>query len=62
MASEYKKRKVKSKYVCYGELKNKKSRCKGVAFYTSSLRKELDRDVEKILEEEEDGTVGRENS
>lgn len=52
MASEYKKRKVKSKYTCYSELKNKKSRCKGVAFYTSSLRKELDRETEKLLEEE----------
>ncbi len=45
MASQYKLRKIKSKYVCGSELKNKKPRCKRVAFYTPSLRRELNNDM-----------------
>lgn len=51
MASQYKFRKLKSKYVCGSELKNKKPRCKGVSFYTPSLRRELNTDMTKELVE-----------
>lgn len=51
MASQYKLRKLKSKYVCGSELKNKKPRCKRVSFYTPSLRRELNEDTAKELVE-----------
>ena len=43
MASQKKKNKLKNSYCVKGELKNKDWRCKRVAFYTSSKRKELNR-------------------
>ena len=52
MASQYKLKKLKSKYVCGSELKNKKPRCKRVAFYTPSLRRELNNDMMKEFVEE----------
>ena len=52
MASEYKKRKIKSKFTCYGELKRSKGRCKRVAFYTSSARKKLNQEMLLLIEEE----------
>lgn len=58
MASEYKKRKLKSKFVSHGELKRKKGRCKHVAFYTPSERLEIKSETEKLIEEEKaDGTL-----
>lgn len=57
MASEYKKKKLKSKFACWGTLKAKDTRCKGVHFYTPSQRKhekeQLKEDLED-LEETED--------
>ena len=50
IASEYKKQKVKSKFICYGELKRSKGRCKRIAFYTSSARRKLNREVKNLLE------------
>ena len=41
MASENKKKKLKNSYCVPGELKNKIKGPKRIAFYTSSLRKEL---------------------
>ena len=51
MASERKKQKIKSKFVCKGELKRSKGRCKRVAFYTSSARRKLNKEVKSLLEE-----------
>lgn len=56
MASKNKVAKLKNSYCTPGMLKNKTSelKLKRVAFYTSSDRQELDREIEKLLEEEED--------
>lgn len=43
MASQKKKNKLRNSYCCKGVLKNKKWKCKRVAFYTSSKRKELNK-------------------
>lgn len=56
MASKNKVAKLKNSYCTPGMLKNKTSelKLKRVAFYTSSDRQELDREIEKLLEGEED--------
>lgn len=56
MASENKVAKLKNSYCTPGMLKNKTSelKLKRVAFYTSSDRQELNRETEKLLEEEEE--------
>ena len=41
MASQKKKNKLKNSHCVKGVLKNKDLKCKRLAFYTSSLRKEL---------------------
>lgn len=55
MASENKAAKLKNSYCVLGMLKNKASRLKlkRTAFYTSSDRHELNREAEKLLEEDE---------
>lgn len=55
MASENKAAKFKNSYCVPGILKNKASRLKlkRTAFYTSSDRQELNREAEKLLEEDE---------
>ena len=45
MASQKKKNKLKNSYCSHGMLKNKNVKLKRTAFYTSSLRKELDKGV-----------------
>lgn len=45
MAIQKKKNKLKNSYCSYGMLKNKNVKLKRVVFYTSSLRKELDKGV-----------------
>lgn len=56
MASENKVAKLKNSYCVPGMLKNKASelKLKRVAFYTSADRHELDKEAEKLLEEESD--------
>lgn len=56
MASENKVAKLKNSYCTPGMLKNKASelKLKRVAFYTSADRQELDRETDKLLEEESD--------
>lgn len=56
MASKNKVAKLKNSYCAYGMLKNKASelKLKRVAFYTSSDRQELNRETEKLFEEEGD--------
>ena len=56
MASENKVAKLKNSYCTPGMLKNKASelKLKRVAFYTSADRQELDRETDKLLEEETD--------
>ena len=58
MASENKVAKLKNSYYSYcapGMLKNKASELKSkrIAFYTSADRQELNREAEKLLEEDE---------
>lgn len=55
MASKNKVAKLKNSYCVPGMLKNKTSelKLKRTAFYTSSDRQEFDREIEKLLEEEE---------
>ena len=55
MASENKTAKLKNSYCVPGILKNKASRLKlkRTAFYASSDRQELNREAEKLLEEDE---------
>ena len=58
MASENKFAKLKNSYYSYcapGMLKNKASELKSkrIAFYTSSDRQELNREAEKLLEEDD---------
>ena len=55
MASENKVAKLKNSYCVPGMLKNKASKLKlkRVAFYTSSDRQELNRESEKLLEDED---------
>ena len=55
MASENKVAKLKNSYCVPGTLKNKASKLKlkRVAFYTSSDRQELNREAEKLLEDED---------
>ena len=55
MASENKAAKLKNSHCAYGMLKNKTSefKLKRVAFYTSADRQELNREAEKLLEEDE---------
>lgn len=58
MASENKVAKLKNSYYSYcapGMLKNKASELKSkrIAFYTSSDRQELNREAEKLLEEDD---------
>ena len=55
MASENKVAKLKNSYCEPGMLKNKASKLKlkSVAFYTSSDRQELNREAEKLLEDED---------
>ena len=55
MASENKVAKLKNSYCEPGMLKNKASKLKlkRVAFYISSDRQELNREVEKLLEDED---------
>lgn len=59
MASENKVAKLKNSYYSYcapGMLKNKASELKSkrIAFYTSADRQELNREAEKLLEDEDD--------
>lgn len=56
MASKNKVAKLKNSYCTPGMLKNKASelKLKRVAFYTSSDRQELDRETEKLLEDDAD--------
>lgn len=56
MASKNKVAKLKNSYCTPGMLKNKASelKLKRVAFYTSSDRQELDRETEKLFEEDAD--------
>ena len=55
MASENKVAKLKNSYCVPGMLKNKASelKLKRTAFYTSADRQELNREAEKLLEEDE---------
>ena len=55
MASENKAAKLKNSYCVPGMLKNKSSelKLKRTAFYTSADRQELNREAEKLLEEDE---------
>lgn len=58
MASENKVAKLKNSYYSYcapGMLKNKASELKSkrIAFYTSADRQELNRELEKLLEDED---------
>ena len=56
MASENKVAKLKNSYYEPGMLKNKSSelKLKRTAFYTSADRQELNREAEKLLEEDDD--------
>lgn len=56
MASENKVVKLKNSYCVPGMLKNKASelKLKRTAFYTSADRQELNREAEKLLEDEDD--------
>ena len=56
MASENKVAKLKNSYCEPGMLKNKASelKLKRTAFYTSADRQELNREAEKLLEEDDD--------
>ena len=56
MASENKVAKLKNSYCESGMLKNKASelKLKRTAFYTSADRQELNREAEKLLEEDDD--------
>ena len=56
MASENKVAKLKNSYCVPGMLKNKASelKLKRTAFYTSADRQELNREAEKLLEEDDD--------
>lgn len=56
MASKNKVAKLKNSYCVPGMLKNKASelKLKRTAFYTSSDRQELNREAEKLLEDEDD--------
>ena len=55
MASKNKFAKLKNSYCAPGMLKNKASELKSkrIAFYTSSDRQELNREAEKLLEDED---------
>ena len=54
MASEYKKRKLKSKFLARGILKTKTGRCKYTQFYTPSQRKYEKEQVKKVLKDVEE--------
>ena len=59
MASKNKVAKLKNSYCVPGMLKNKASelKLKRVAFYTSADRQELDKEIEKLLEESDEQSV-----